>query len=205
MTLINILIFTGIAYIIGAIPTAYLFARFLKDIDIRNYGSGNVGATNAMRLLGKLPGAMVLVIDVIKGILVVTVIAVIAQKFLPDAGQNFIKALFGLAAVLGHNWTPFLGFKGGKGVATSAGVMLGISPWFFLVAILIFAIVVYFTRYVSLGSMAAAICMPVSLFIFGQPAEFIILTAILCILIVFRHKENIKRLLRGDERKIFAK
>lgn len=205
MIISGLIIFIAAAYLMGSMPTAYLFGRYLQGVDIRAFGSGNVGATNAMRLLGRVPGIMVLVIDILKGLLAVTLMADLAAKMMPDTALNLIRAILGFAVVSGHNWTVFLRFKGGKGVATSAGVMVGITPLFFGLGMVVFTIVLLAGKYVSLASICAAISIPVLMLLFNQPAEFIILSVLLSILIVFRHKDNIKRLLRGDERKVFKK
>ena len=193
-----------VAYLIGSIPAAYLLAKKMKGVDIREEGSGNVGATNASRVLGKLPGLAVLIFDLLKGTMVVIFLA----KFL--AGHcayeiEFIKASLGLAVVLGHIYSVFLKFKGGKGVATSTGVLLAISPFSVLIGAVIFLVTVFLSRYVSLGSIISSMSIPFLLIFRKEHTSYIILSAMLCIIIVIKHKPNIKRLLMGRENKVFGK
>ena len=192
-----------IAYVIGAIPTAYMFGRWLKGIDIREHGSKNVGATNAFRVLGKGPGTAVLIIDIFKGV-VPTVW--VARAF----GINDPMALvsIGLAAVIGHNWTIFLGFKGGKGVATSLGVVIGLAaqvPGVRPVLGLTLAVwlTVFLTfGYVSLASICAATVFPLFTAAFGAPFPIQVMAILLCVFIVLRHKANIARLAKGKETRV---
>ena len=128
-----IILFLGFAaaYIIGSIPTAYIFGRVLKGIDIREYGSGNIGATNVFRVIGKAPGIIVLIIDALKGLICVTYLAAGFLYLAPVTRPELYRILVGLSAIAGHNWTLFLKFKGGKGVAASAGVAIGLIPKIF--------------------------------------------------------------------------
>jgi glycerol-3-phosphate acyltransferase PlsY len=192
-----------ITYLLGAIPTAYLFGKILRGIDIRQYGSGNVGATNAFRVLGKIPGALVLLIDVAKGILALTLIG---NMFgLVDVIQ---RILLGLIVVAGHNWTIFLKFKGGKGIATSLGVLIGLTIQYpslhmVLLACLVGWIGVFISSgYVSLASMIAAIILPLVMWLTGQDLPLMILGVIFCIFVLFRHRINIQRLLAGKEHRV---
>lgn len=191
------------AYLIGSIPTAYIFGRIFRGIDIREFGSGNVGATNVFRVIGRLPGIIVLVIDVLKGFLCVTYIA---SFFLLHAATvqrpELYRVFVGMAVIAGHNWTIFLRFKGGKGVATSAGVVIGLVPKIFLLGFLAWSIAFSITGYVSAASIIASISVPLFTLIFGEPAEIIIFMSILCLVIVYRHKANIKRLKNGEEKRI---
>lgn len=199
-----------LSYLLGAFPTAYLAGRLLKGKDIRKFGSGNVGATNALRLLGKGPGAAVLFIDVLKGALAVTAagdfIAVHNNLGLPVV---LLRLLCGMAVVAGHNWPVFLGFKGGKGVATTLGVLIGLALrvpglGIILVLVLLTWIVVFLlTRIVSIASVAAGILLPVYFAVFGFALFWIAAGAILGMLGVFRHRSNIARFLKGQEKKIF--
>jgi len=191
-----------VAYLIGSIPTAYLFGRVLKGIDIRGYGSGNVGATNTFRVIGRVPGLIVLAIDIAKGFLCVGYVASFFMLVSPVARPELYRVLAGLAAIVGHNWTIFLRFKGGKGVATSAGVIIGLIPGIFWLGFAAWAIVFLITGYVSLASIIASITVPVFTLIFNEPAEIIIFLSILCILIVYRHRSNIRRLKQGEEKRI---
>jgi glycerol-3-phosphate acyltransferase PlsY len=191
-----------ISYLVGSIPWAYIFGRLLKGIDIRQFGSGNVGATNALRVLGRGPGIVVLVLDILKGLLTVVIL-----------GQTEILSIvFGLCCICGHNWTVFLKFKGGKGVATTLGVLLGLAIKISglglilgLLAITWFG-VFGFWKIISLSSVVTAIVFPVYTVLFRrflkQPNLLICLSVILSILIILRHKSNLKRLLQGKEPRI---
>jgi len=192
-----------LAYLIGSIPVAYIFGRMLKGIDIREHGSGNMGATNAFRVLGKGPGTAVLILDIIKGIIPVTFLA---NAF--GLGDALSLVLISVAVVAGHNWTIFLGFKGGKGMATSLGVLIGLAIQFqglriilLLVTLTWLALFLLF-GFVSLASIIAAVVFPVLMVSFFEPFPLIILSIVLCIFIVFRHSSNIKRLAKGQENRV---
>jgi len=193
-----------LSYLIGSIPTAYIFVKVIAGIDIRKYGSGNVGATNAARVLGKWPAFFVLVLDIFKGIFVVTILAGVFIARV-DIAPELIKAAFGFCVVCGHVFNIFMQFKGGKGVATSAGVFIGVAPLAALVGAGCFLITVFFTRYVSLGSVIASVIIPFYMLVAKYPNSYIILSAFVCIIVVAKHKANIKRLLTGTERKVFKK
>ncbi|NPA95296.1 MAG: glycerol-3-phosphate 1-O-acyltransferase PlsY [Thermodesulfobacteria bacterium] len=183
-----------IAYLAGSIPFGLVFSRF-KGIDPRSYGSGNIGATNIARGLGKGWGVATLIFDMLKGLIP----AYLALKMgLP----SFYIALTGLAAVVGHCYSVFLKFSGGKGVATALGVFLALCPEAVGVAVLIFVAAVFYTKYVSVGSLAAAASMPILIFLF-RPDSFIETMAwTVCFIIWIRHKDNIARLIKGEEKKI---
>jgi len=200
----NFILFIGIitAYIIGSIPTAYIFGRVLKGIDIRQYGSGNVGATNTFRVIGKLPGIIVLVIDILKGFVCVTYLAGLFLSIAPVTRPEFYKVLVGLSAIAGHNWTVFLKFKGGKGVATSSGVVIGLIPKIFLLSFAVWSLVFFITGFVSLASIIAAISISIFSLVFGEPTEVVVFMSILCLIIVYKHRSNIKRLHDGEEKRI---
>jgi glycerol-3-phosphate acyltransferase PlsY len=193
-----------IAYLIGAIPTGYIFARAMKGIDIRQHGSGNVGATNVVRTVGMIPGIIVLILDLLKGVIAVVVLPVFLFKFSPDAVESgmLIRILLGAAAISGHVWPCFLKFKGGKGVATTAGVMIGLSPGIFLGCFGIWIIIFAIWKYVSLASIIAAIALPVFSVVSGQKIEFTVFCATLCVVGVYVHRSNIKRLIQGTESKV---
>lgn len=191
------------SYLIGSIPTAYIFGRLIKKIDIRQHGSGNVGATNAFRILGKGPGSVVLLIDILKGAVVTSLVADIFGLTDP-----LMRVLLGIVVVCGHNWTVFLNFKGGKGIATSLGVLIGLT-----IAIASIRPVVLYTflswfvtflvsGYVSLASIVAAVVLPILALIFPQPFAVIMLSVILCVFVVLRHRPNITRLVQRKESKV---
>ncbi len=191
-----------ISYLIGSVPTAYIFGRLLKGVDIRQFGSGNVGATNVFRVVGKFPGLVVLLIDILKGFVCVTYVASFFMYAAPFTRPELYKVLIGLAAIAGHNWPLFLKFKGGKGVATSAGVVIGLIPNIFWLGFFVWCIVFFITGYVSLASIIASILVPLFTLIFGESSEVIIFMSLLCILIVYKHRSNIKRLSNGQEKRI---
>jgi len=192
------------AYFVGSIPTGYIVGKILKNIDIRECGSGNVGATNTFRTVGKIPGLIVLIIDFFKGYVAVTLLPLFIQQFFveKDLSAEYIFILLGAAAIAGHIWTVFLNFKGGKGVATSAGVMAGLAPLVLLSAFICWLIVFIITRYVSLASIIAAMALPLFAVVFHKNISFVIFAAILCVVGVYKHKSNIKRLLNGEEKKL---
>ena len=199
-----IILFLGFvaAYLIGSIPTAYIFGKVLKGIDIREYGSGNIGATNVFRVIGKMPGVIVLAIDIIKGFVCATYLASVFLYLAPVTRPELYRILVGLFAIAGHNWTIFLKFKGGKGVATSAGVVIGLIPKIFWLGFLVWLIIFFITGLVSLSSIIAIITIPIFTLAFGEPAEIIIFMCLLCLIIVYKHKPNIRRLARGEEKRI---
>jgi len=192
----NILVIVS-GYFIGSIPFGYIAGK-LKGIDIRKHGSGNIGSTNVGRVLGKKAGRVVQVLDIAKGIA-----PVLIGRFL---GLNInVLVIAGLAAIAGHNWTIFLGFKGGKGVNTSLGVALGLLPVPAILCLFVWLAVVFIWKYISLGSITAAIAFPVFVFAFRYPATVRTLSIIVAIFIVVRHRSNIRRLIKGEEPKIGKK
>ena len=192
-----------LSYLLGSIPTAYIAGRLYKKIDIREHGSGNVGATNVFRVLGKEAGIIVLVIDILKGLLAVSVLANILG--LTEVWQRVVLAL---AAVSGHNWTIFLQFKGGKGMATSLGVLIGLTiaiasiRMVVLVTMLAWLVSFFLTGIVSLSSIIAGVVLPIIMALTNQPFALVCLGVIICIFVVFRHRPNIKRLLLGQEPRV---
>ncbi len=186
-----------VAYFIGSIPTGYLVAR-AKGIDIRTVGSGNIGATNAFRVLGKGPGAFVLLADALKGYIACRYAVFPLQG--PAMESHHICA--GLAAILGHNYTCWLRFKGGKGIATSAGVMVALVPMALLIALAGFVVVFSITRYVSLGSITAAVLLPIGALLTHSSPRMIVVTSLVGALAIYKHRGNIQRLLNGTENRI---
>jgi len=189
------------AYLIGSIPTGFLLTRIFKGTDIRMSGSKNVGATNVYRVAGKLPGFLTLFIDICKGVLVVTLVAQFYYSFMPDIDCIFFRAFLGLAAIFGHIWSVFLKFKGGKGVATTIGVTAVLAPIPLALSLLVWLIVFIPTSYVSLGSLAFGTSLPIFAIIFNEPFYTVMFCVIICILNSYKHKDNIKRLLKGEENK----
>ncbi len=209
------------AYLLGSIPTGFLVAK-AKGIDIRSVGSGNIGATNAMRVLGKPAGIFVLLMDMLKGWLAVYLGAIIYrilfQHFMSGPDINGFYSLpqtqeirkfaliGGIFAVLGHNYTCWLKFKGGKGIATTAGVFLALAPWALLVALVVFILAILFTKYVSVGSIAGAIALPATVWIMSPQNLFLcIVTTALGVLAIYKHKSNIQRLMAGTENRLGKK
>ena len=189
------------AYLIGSIPTGFLMTKIFVGSDIRSAGSMNVGATNVYRVAGKLPGFLTLIIDIIKGVIVVTLVAEFCYTYLPDVDYVFYKTFLGLIVILGHIYSVFLKFKGGKGVATTIGVTAAIAPLVLSVSLVVWLIVFIPTNYVSLGSLAFGMALPISALFFDQPFYVVIFCVILCIINTYKHKDNIKRLLNREENK----
>ncbi len=193
------IMFIVTAYLLGSIPFGKLIAKQVARINITQRGSGNIGATNVARELGITWGLVTLLLDMLKGFLPVFLYA----HYILQVGIEFEVCLsaIGLAALLGHQFSIFMRFSGGKGVATAIGIYLVISPLACLMAIIVFILTVYKWDFVSLGSMLAAIVMPVLLALFGKSQPLVTTSIIVAALICFKHKSNIKRLVKGEERK----
>jgi glycerol-3-phosphate acyltransferase PlsY len=183
------------AYLVGAIPIGYLVARLAGGIDIRSAGSGNIGATNVLRTLGKLPAVATLLGDVAKGMAAVKLAALI------DPAPPWAAAA-AVLAIAGNCWPVFLRFRGGKGVATGFGAFLALAPIATAPAALVWAVVVASFRYVSLGSVMACLCLPIGVAALGYPRPSIAAAAAAAVLIIYRHRDNLGRLLRGSERRL---
>jgi len=189
----------ALAFLIGSVPTAYWYAKYVHHLDIRQHGSGNIGATNSLRVLGKKAGIIVLFIDMLKGLIPV----LIAGK-LGFTPENIL--LTGVFSVLGHLFSPFVGFKGGKGIATGFGVILAFSPWAALISIAVFGIVLYFSRYVSLGSVCGVLAFWVyTCFQAGNSPKMLIIATVLTALLIISHRKNLARLLNGTENRLSGK
>ena len=200
--MLTYLIIIIIAYLLGNISTSYIVAKKLAGVDIRTQGSGNAGSTNVLRTLGKKAGAFTFAGDVLKGFIAVCIAKIIAYVLHIDV--TICAYLAVVAVVLGHNYPVFLGFKGGKGVATSLGSMLAMNPVTALTCLGFFIIIVALTKYVSLGSILGIGLSPV-LMIINHNLKGVWVTLFLTISVAYTHKENIKRLLNGTERKIGEK
>ena len=195
-----------LAYLIGSIPTAVWFGKMVHGVDVREHGSGNPGATNTFRVLGKRAGTIVMLVDICKGLLA-TFIAVILLRIgiLPEEKIIIAKLVYGMVAVFGHIFPVFLRFRGGKGVATLLGMMIGIQPWVALISALIFVTILLTTKYVSLSSMVGALSFPLMLvfiprFQSGEPI-LVAFGFFLALVVIWSHHKNIKRLLQGEENK----
>ena len=190
----TLLILTMLAtYLITAIPTGIVLAKVMGYEDVRQKGSGNIGATNVYRVAGKLPGILTLLGDIAKGALPLLAITLWLN---PTPGQ---LGLLALIAIVGHCYPVYLGFRGGKGVATALGIFLVLSPLAVLFAAIVFAVSVGISRFISLGSVLAALAMPLSILLLGLPKEIFAGSLCIAILIVWRHRTNISRLLDGTE------
>lgn len=188
-----------IGYLLGSVSFSYLIGKMIRKIDIREYGSGNAGATNTLRVLGTGPAIVVLILDVLKG-----VAAVLISQAL--GGEEWIPVLAGLFAIVGHNWPLFSGFRGGKGVATTIGVFVTIAPFPALIAGGIAILLIILTRFVSLGSLAFVTLTPfVMLLFFDYPLVYFYIALIIVILSYWKHRSNISKLLQGNENKIGEK
>ncbi|MCU0786942.1 MAG: glycerol-3-phosphate 1-O-acyltransferase PlsY [Verrucomicrobia bacterium] len=200
-------IFTALAaYLLGSLPTGYLVAR-ARGVDIRTVGSGNIGATNAFRVLGRGWGGCVLVIDFLKGLgaclAVPFLIRVLFQLQAVDADTVAPGLVAAVCAVLGHNFPLWLGFRGGKGIATSAGALTALVPWALLIGLAVWVILFVLTRYVSVGSIAAAAVLPVATwFTSGGDRALTLITSLLGAMAILKHRSNILRLMAGTESQI---
>jgi len=183
------------SYMLGSIPSGLLLARLTGAPDPRKIGSGNIGATNVLRSGGKALGILTLIFDILKG-LIPTLTAALVLK------NSYFVSLVGFLAFLGHLFPVYLKFKGGKGVATAIGVMIVIMPEALLISLLCFLIVVGISRTVSLGSIMASALLPLWGGLWGYPGPFVILSGIMALLIIVRHRANIKRILAGTESKL---
>ncbi len=197
-----------VAYLLGSIPTGFLVAK-ARGVDIRTVGSGNIGATNVFRYLGTPAGIFVLLADAFKGWLAVAVAANWICAWLhPTAGaqaREWFRILASISAVLGHNYTCWLYFKGGKGIATSAGVLVALVPWSLLIILGIWIVVFAATRYVSLASISASAALPLAAWLTGESTTLIAITGAMAALAIYKHKSNIQRLLKGTENRIGRK
>ena len=197
----------GAAYLLGSIPSGFLMAR-ARGIDIRKVGSGNIGATNAFRVLGKPAGTLVLVADGLKGYAACTWMLLLIYSLFsvnPGAEEQFwLRITAGVCAILGHNFTCWLRFKGGKGIATTAGVLAALVPWSLVVALTVWVLLTAATRYVSVGSLgAAAVLAPASWFS-THSITLTVVTGLMGALAIYKHRGNIQRLRAGTENRLGA-
>jgi glycerol-3-phosphate acyltransferase PlsY len=199
------------AYLFGSIPTGYLVAK-ARGVDIRSVGSGNIGATNVLRHLGTLAGICVLLADALKGWLAVQIVAPwidgqppATQTGFSDSTHETARIIAAVFAILGHNYTCWLRFKGGKGIATSAGVLTALVPLPTIIILGVWVIVFALTRYVSLASICASFTLPFGAWLTGQSTTIVLVTAAMAALAIYKHKANIQRLLDGTESRIGKK
>ena len=202
MILVGLAIF---AFLLGSIPFGMLLAR-AKGVDIRTVGSGNIGATNVVRALGPKVGLAVFVLDVLKGTIPALIAKQVVQAPVGAVQIQTISMLMGVVAILGHMFSPFIGFKGGKGVATGFGAALGAIPGAALVGLAVISLTVALTRYVSLGSILAAISVPiVSMLVFRDSLQLLPILLVMAAFIIWKHRANIERLRNGTESKFAFK
>ncbi|MFC4103742.1 glycerol-3-phosphate 1-O-acyltransferase PlsY [Paenibacillus xanthanilyticus] len=187
-----------ISYLLGSVSFSILIAKWVKGIDIRNHGSGNAGATNTLRILGKGPAIAVFALDIAKG-----VAAVLLGKFM--VGGDWMPVLCGLAAIAGHNWPVWFGFKGGKGIATTVGVIATLAFLPALIAGLIAIASIALTRFVSLGSLIFAALTPVFIWLMDRPMALLWASLVICVFAFVRHRSNIVKLMQGRENKLGAR
>lgn len=186
------------AYLIGSVPFGYILAKMLRNTDIRSHGSGNIGATNVLRVIGWKAAMPVFIMDMLKGLA-----AVLLAKSVSDLPTVYLGA--GMLAMVGHSFPIFLGFKGGKAVATAIGVLAAISVPVLLVFIILAGLIVAVTRYMSLGSITGTVALPLLFWFFGYDSYHIIFGVALALLVTIRHHTNIGRLLKGTESKVGQK
>jgi glycerol-3-phosphate acyltransferase PlsY len=214
--LVSLIIVVVLSYLVGSIPISIIVAKAIKGIDIRNYGSGNAGGTNVVRVLGWGPGVFVILFDALKGFLAAVVLSRLFYGHFPlDNGTPFsdftvVQIIAGISAILGHTWTVFAGFKGGKGIATAAGMLIGIAPIEVAITAGVFAVVVASSRYVSLGSVSAAVAFPLAMFVRANVFDvatryyhsMIFFSIAISGFLIYNHRANIGRLLRGQENRL---
>lgn len=194
MISLRLIFLMGIGYLLGAIPFSLIVARF-KHVDLRKSGSGNLGATNVYRVLGIWYGVGVFLLDVLKGYLP----TYFASYMFEDPTLYIIV---GGMAIVGHVYTVFAHFKGGKGAATGVGVLFALSPDVMILLALIAAAIIYFTRYVALATVVCVVLVPILMFLFDYPNTYVLVTAVLASLVIYKHTGNIQRLMQGKENKV---
>jgi len=189
-------------YVIGSFPTSYIITRSVKGTDIRNTGSGNAGATNVLRTVGRMPALITLLVDMFKGVFAVATIGDFFYGFGVDLNYDFYRGLLALITVSGHIWPVFLRFKGGKGVATAIGVAFALAPNVLWPTIAIWLVIFLISNYVSLASIVALVAFPVIAVYLNTPIYTVLFSILICAVSIYKHKDNIERLLKGQENKI---
>jgi glycerol-3-phosphate acyltransferase PlsY len=211
--MIYLLIIIALSYLVGSFPTALIFGKLFKGIDIRRHGSKNLGSTNAFRVLGWKLGVLVQLVDISKGFIATLLISKLFYGSLPFENRTpfqditIVQIIAGISAIIGHVWTVFAGFKGGKGINTAAGMLLSLAPVDATISIGIFIVVLIFSGYVSLGSISAAFAFPSTMFIrenffkvnIDGYHTLIYFSIAVCLFLIYNHRANIKRLMYGEE------
>jgi len=214
--MLNLFVIILLSYLVGAIPTSIIMSKLVKGIDIRNHGSGNAGGSNVFRVLGWKYGISVILLDATKGMIAVLLVSRLYFGSFPFPNATpfddftLVQIIAGVSAILGHIWTIFAGFKGGKGIATGLGILVSIVTVDMLLGLVVFALVVGVSKYISLGSLAAAFSVPVFMIIreniFGVDISgyhtILPVTIFLAFLVMYTHKANIGRIMNGNENKI---
>jgi glycerol-3-phosphate acyltransferase PlsY len=215
--MLNMIIVVLLSYVLGSIPTSIILSKWRHGFDIRSKGSGNAGGTNVFRVLGWKSGLFVIIVDALKGVAATTLVArLFWDPTLPFYNRTpfddftVIQIICGGAAIIGHVWTVFAGFKGGKGIATGAGLLVGIAPTEFIVSTIVFVVFLLAFRYVSLGSIMAAAAFPLSLVIrynilsdeIHSYKTLVFFSIGIALFLIYAHRKNIKRLIEGTERKV---
>ncbi|MTI47763.1 MAG: glycerol-3-phosphate 1-O-acyltransferase PlsY [Firmicutes bacterium] len=197
--MLDVIIIILIGYLLGSFASSFFLGKIFKKIDIREHGSGNAGATNALRVFGAKLAAITFILDILKGVVAV----IIGRYILGESGA----LIAGVSAVIGHNWPVLLGFKGGKGVATTIAIVMAIEPIIAIISVLIGLIVIIRSKYVSLGSITGMAVLPIVSLIIIRPFDikFFVFALVLGLMSIYRHRSNIKRLLKGNESKIGQK
>jgi len=204
--LLRPLLATAAAYFLGAVPTSYLTGRLLRGIDLRQHGSGNLGATNVFRTLGVAPAVFVLALDILKGFSAARWLPLVAP-LLCDSHRVALGMVLGFAAIAGHVYSPFVGFRGGKGVATAAGVFMALAPKALAVCVVVWVLLMLITRIVSIASIAAALVLPVAIVLTtgaGSSESWLLrgFGGLICLAVIITHRSNIGRLVRGEEKRL---
>lgn len=196
-----------LSYFIGSFPTSFILTKALTGVDIRQVGSGNAGATNVLRTVGKLPAIITLIIDILKGTFVVVVVAKVFHPYAASIDYDLFRVVLGLVVICGHIWSVFLKFRGGKGVATTLGVIGGLAPVSMLIPGLVVWLIVFIpSRYVSLASLVMGAAFPISALVAGESRYVVAFAITLFIINTYKHRSNIERLLKGAEnRTTFSK
>lgn len=191
---IKIIIISVLSYFLGNISVSFLIARYAGGIDIRKHGSGNAGATNVFRTLGAKAGLTAFIGDALKG-----VFAVLIGKLIGGEDGQIAAGIF---VVIGHNWPALLGFKGGKGIATTIGVMIAINPYIVAAIVPIGLVIIFITKYVSLASITGMVIFPITMLLIKQPMKLVLFSFLLSAMALYKHKSNIKKLMTGTESKL---